>query len=406
MCDECLEAERIDCKPTRPREYRNKRIDLDQTLYCADRKYQDCTHCREQKKKCSLKKPSDKPPCTRCKKAKIGCHFYDVAIPISTVPRKTKKRRNDEDRMADANAGQSIPTLTERVAPDVSIPDSQFFSAEDIAYMKGETPAAADEDDDSAQEDVSNLEMMEDIEGHQGFMTKIRTSFAHPMIFSTNSDDYGNTLIRCSFCDMGIFGMVGHFEREVHVIEWSNGLGYTEMGNGHREGNDQTVMCPNCTYHRLQVLACPSHAMKEIRSKTPVDKDSASDDLIDAPSGSLDMQFQLQRWCSMCFSLAAQMCCTPQPSVVSNGEDEYQAIKKGCGLRLCQECACKFDEEYERDLNAMATAFEKEPKLAVNEENGETEGEGENGQGIVRADVGLLRVDGLLMRCVADGMGD
>ena len=403
MCTECLEAGNFSCKLSHTKRSGNQRIDLDQKLYGVNRKYKDCTHCREQKRKCSLKKSSDKPPCTRCKKERIGCHFYEVSAAINTVSQGFKKRNGGKDRAMEEDAAEVMPTFSRQIAPEVSVPTSELFSAEDIAYMQGGTLTTGDEHEASAPEDTSSSDMIEDMEGHQGFLTSIKTCFAHPMIFSVKPSGHHDAILYCNFCQMGAFGMVGHFEREVHVIEWADGLGYTEMGNGHREGNDQTMMCQTCTYNRLQIIGCPEHALQKMDLTTPSDLNSAAEDLISLNDNPGETQLQLQRWCSMCFTLATHMCCTPQPSMASSEEDECQTIREGCGLRLCNECAGKFGEMYEYDLNSMVVAFDKEPKPAVDEENDEYEGET---SGTIRADVGLLNFDGLLMRCVTHDMDD
>ncbi|KAJ4355887.1 uncharacterized protein N0V89_003912 [Didymosphaeria variabile] len=404
MCDECLEADNLDCKARPPRGYKAKRIDLDRDHYGEDRKWVSCTHCREEKKRCSLKKTADKPPCKRCKKQRIGCHFYDIAPHENDKSAYKETKGKGEELTASEQVKDPKRTLLEEIAPETSIPGSDLFSPEDLAYMDAESSA----DEEEAAENEP-LEEMEDAEGHRGFLTTIKTSFAHPMVFSNHPVGHSNAVIDCNFCEMPIFGMVGHFEREVHVIRWSNGLGYTEFGNGHREGNEATTMCQQCTCDRLQIMVCPDHVIQPIRlQESALDYDAAAENLMSAPPASSQMQHQLQRWCSMCFSLATHQCCTPQPFIGAHEDEEDPVIMNGCGLRFCHRCALEFDLVYQNNLHDMATALDKEPKPKDTEDQDEeetTEAE-KSDQGTVRADVGLLMVDGLLMSCVEAGTSE
>ena len=79
-CDQCIEAgkemacERIQEFPTG-----YKRADLDLLYYGPNRKYASCTACRLNKRTCSLKKKTDKPPCRACIKADRACRFESAA---------------------------------------------------------------------------------------------------------------------------------------------------------------------------------------------------------------------------------------------------------------------------------------------------------------------------------------
>ncbi|KAF2446800.1 hypothetical protein P171DRAFT_239458 [Karstenula rhodostoma CBS 690.94] len=402
MCDECLEADNLDCKARPPRGYKSERIDLDRVHYGEGRKWISCTHCREEKKRCSLKKKTDKPPCKHCKKKKIGCHFYDVTPHEKEKPAKKRKKKKDaeEEPIAIAKPKDPQRTLLEKIAPQTSIPGSDLFSPADLAYMDAESSA----DDSNAQEDeATEQEIMEDAEGHIGFLTTIKTSFAHPMIFSVEPPGHRNAVKDCNFCDMPVFGMVGHFEREVHTIQWSNGQGYTEFGNGHREGNGATTMCYKCTFHRLQIIVCPNHVVQPMElHEDRLDYDAAAEDLMTAGGGTSQVQFELQRWCSLCFSLATHRCCTPQPSVTANEDEDETVMMDGCGLGLCSRCAHELGQIYMNSLDDMVTALDKEPKPKYVETD-EEEAEGASEEGTVRADVGLLKANGLLMMCAQGG---
>lgn len=386
MCDECLEADDLDCKPRPPKGYKPVRVDLDRDHYGEGRKYISCTHCREGKKRCSLKKTSDKPPCKRCKRLKIGCHFYAV------VARENQKPADRIEKSSDS---------TEEIPKATSGSSSEFFTAQDLAYMDAESSAYDNEFEDSDED--SDPEILEDAEGHRGFLTTIKTSFAHPMVFCMQNGGDRNAIMGCHFCDLPIFGMVGHFERDVHVIQWSNGLGYTEFGNGHREEKDATIMCRQCINHRLQIMCCPDHIVQPLLlDEEALDHEIAAEALMCLSSGASEIPYELQRWCTMCFSLATYRCCTPQPFVDTDPNDEDQMEMDGCGLRLCDRCAQELEQVYHNKLEDMIIAFDKKPKPKDHQEEEDEVPEADvSDEGTVRADVGLLDVNGLLMKCAS-----
>lgn len=382
-------------------------MDLDQELYSKDRKWVACTHCREDKKKCSLKKASDKPPCRSCKKQKIGCHFYDVTEHenMELVDRKGKNR--DEKEADDDKPTETDHDFMKEIAPEFSIPNADFFSSEDLAYVNRGSSVGEHSFDENLEE-PEEQEMMEDAEGHRGYLTNIKTSFAHPMVFSIALSGHTDAPTDCNFCEIPTFGMVGFFEREVSVMEWNTGLGYTEFGNGHREhSSGPTTMCETCTLRRLQVITCENHVLQRTELGGFLDFERAAENLLNAPGKTPEMQNELQRWCSMCFSLATHMCCNPQSDINTDENDEDHLLIDGCGLRMCDDCAQKLSHDYNFSLHEMATAFDSKPKAKENDEDDDDDEEacGKEEVGTVRADVGLLKADGLLARFV-QSMGE
>lgn len=201
LCDNCADNDHI-CEALPPDGYKAPRIDLEKVIWGEKRLHVQCTACRKDGKRCSLKEKEDKPPCKYCTKNNFGCTFFD--LPEADIEKQTtkKKKRN---------------TLNETVAPEITKPTLEFFTEEDLADMAHRKTVALE------REATPEMEM-EDGEGNKGMLTKIMTSFAHPIRFQAQD---------CNFCEIPIFGMVGYFEREVHVIRWHNGLGYAEVGGGH-----------------------------------------------------------------------------------------------------------------------------------------------------------------------------
>jgi hypothetical protein len=366
ICDECRDGD-FSCGPLTPRNYKRPRISIDDIMYGPNRKYIQCTFCRVEKKRCSLKKKTDKPPCKFCKKHGIGCTFYDVPKAVT------------ERKVAAAKKRAALGP-TEGDAPEVSKPGSEFFSPEDLEDMM------------RANEEVISREAtpeieMEDEAGNKGMLTKIRTSFAHPVRFNVSVEKIDD----CNFCEMPMFGFIGHFEKEVHVIRWYSGLGYTEVGGGYCEEKGPTTMCTDCTSTRLQVMCCPEHEFQSLYDHAEVlDFNLIGDALISTEPGSEDIHYQLQRWCSMCFIPASWGCATNQPSLT--GEEGDQTV--GCGLRLCDKCLETLRDQYLWDLEKMADAMARRPKIS------EDDGAAGALQGKPRVDVGFLRQHGLLMRVI------
>lgn len=359
-CDHCADDDHM-CEALPPFGYKAQRVDLDEIAYGPNRPFIACTSCRFHKKRCSLKRKEDKPPCKFCNKNGVGCKFTEV--PKSSTGKPTAK---------------NPVTLLEEIAPEVLEPSPDFFTPEDLADMGQSTNEAR------FREPTPEIEM-EDSEGNKGMLTKLTTSFAHPIRFGIAKSALSN----CNFCQLPIFGIVGHFEKKVHVIRWHSGLGFAEVGGGHCQNEGETIMCEECTNRRLQILCCPNHEF-ESTADANVSFDALADELNQAQAEGADMKYQIQRWCSLCFSPASFGCNTVQESLV----DETQEIT-GCHLRLCVACEKALREVFGGDLNEMATEMDKKPKISEADEI-----LGAEIAGRPRADVGFLKQEGLLLLTV------
>ncbi|KAH7117090.1 hypothetical protein B0J11DRAFT_108947 [Dendryphion nanum] len=369
FCEQCISQGYTDCFSHPPQGYKHPRIDLDEIEYGPNRQFVDCNHCRDNNKRCSIKKMSDRGPCSQCKKLKIGCSFHKAPpTPVKLHTKSGKKRATEP-----GPEGESSNTGT---ALGNEAPDSPYFTAADLAGLDD-----SDHYSESEREATPEFEL-EDVQGRKGRCTSIWTSFAHPITFEIATQD----LSSCNFCELPIFGMVGHFEAKVHVIRWDNGLGYSELANGHRETYNATSMCQACVVKRLQTTCCPGHYIDRIWEEDRQDFEAAADELICADPRSEEMHYQQQRWCSFCFSLATHGCVTPQPRLSGDIPDD---MVDGCGLRLCDRCEINLREAFGNDFNAMAEAMDAEEKPRA--ESGTLGGK-------VRADVGFLRTSGLMMK--------
>ncbi|EUC35929.1 hypothetical protein COCCADRAFT_89583 [Bipolaris zeicola 26-R-13] len=227
-------------------------------------------------------------------------------------------------------------------------------------------------------------DILEDTAGNRGQVIQMKTSFTHPIQFGVGVGDVDT--LDCSFCNMAEFSFVGYFEQEVYCIRWEDGCGYTHIGGGQTE-NDQTSMCRSCAIDRLQIISCDNHNIQRIYPDTvTVEFAQTLDDLLTEEDPATTKK-QLLRWCSMCFSPAVLACCKRQSSLVSE-DDEID----GCGLRLCAACEIRLRETFEGDISAMATTLDGEDKAKEDDEDL---------HGKVRADVGFLNADGILMNNLA-----
>lgn len=370
ICEHCSDHELI-CNPLPPKGYKTPRTSIDDIMYSTNRKHVQCTFCRQEKKRCSLKKKTDKPPCKHCKKNGIGCTFYDVPKLVRESKAAAKQK--------------AVLGPTEGDAPEVSKPSSDFFSAEDLEDMM------RSDEEVLSRSPTPDIEM-EDEAGNKGPLTKIKTAFAHPIQFNVNTQEASD----CNFCEMPTFGFVGHLEREVHVIQWYSGLGYTETGGGYCEEKGPTRMCVDCAVARLQIICCEGHEFQTILDENEIpDFDAMAEDLMAAEPGSSQMRYELQHWCSMCFSVANWGCSKEQPSV---SDPEAQLF--GCGLRLCDKCMETLRNVHDGNFESVAAEMDFKPKTS--EEDEQTG----NLTAKPRADVGFLREDGLLVRNMSGAGGD
>ena len=140
---------------------------------------------------------------------------------------------------------------------------------------------------------------------------------------------------------------------------------------------------------RAQIISCERH---DIQRMYPGDItpgfEEALADLLEVAEAPDEIKLQHKRWCSMCFSPATSTCCTRQVSLLSPDEAEQEI--DGCGLRVCDHCAKQLKEVFGGDSSAMAAKLDLEPKTRELDEDV---------QGLViRADVGFLSREGLLMK--------
>ncbi|KAF2143262.1 uncharacterized protein K452DRAFT_357617 [Aplosporella prunicola CBS 121167] len=389
-CEQCL-GEGMKCIAGPAREaypYRATYTPPPEAEYIPFRPYVTCTACRQVKKSCSLKSKTDQPPCKACKKAKIPCTFEKI------IPTNPGKRRIDEvvsGQVEDEEDQQQQPfeqdepegvksprkrrSLVE--APSTNTPSSTDTNTnKDSSLTNTSTPAFSSVNKPPPPKPRS--EVLTDADGHRGPLTVILTSMAHPIRFM---QPLGN----CNWCSNIMFSLFGLEWKQPTVIAWYDGLGYTELHDGHRElGLKATVMCTECTMDRVGILSCPGHRMRALRPPylTP---EQVEEEL----SAALSRLFEsallpTDRWCNVCQSPAIVECCTEQDAdkwgdPIQPGSPE--AV--GCGLCLCETC--------EGRLGALGGDLQAVLQEKLADDAGVRE---------ARADAGFLLYDGLLMKNV------
>ena len=85
-------------------------------------------------------------------------------------------------------------------------------------------------------------------------------------------------------------------------------------------------------------MTCDEHDMQRIFPDDTVSSfEEACADLLEAAENSKEVQQQLQRWCSMCFSPAAFTCCARQASL-------FASDRHGLPLVSIEDLAARLSE--------------------------------------------------------------
>lgn len=322
-----------------------------------DRRFVKCTACRQEKKSCSLKSKMDPPPCKACLKRKIPCTFDEV-VKTNKGKRPVGLQTQAEEHDADGDVNMHNST---------SPPDIQ-----EVERRPPPSPPAF---------------YMHDSAGHWGPVSTILTSFSHPIHFlwsppppranfshisyiSRRQDKQIEA--KCNFHTEPLFGALGWgFPRKVQAINWSTGLGHTELFFGYiSEGFPHTFMCVECSEARIQISLCPSHLVLPLDPQ-PMDTDAAMARL------SAGEALENEHLCSICINVAMHEC-----------KGDLMAEAAGpCGLMLCESCKDEFISKYSMDFDRFVTSMERS-KMEGSER--------------LRADVGFLTMEGLLMRNFED----
>ncbi|KAF2803583.1 uncharacterized protein BDZ99DRAFT_546812 [Mytilinidion resinicola] len=432
-CDECIDYDRPDCvagpdytrQPQRlyMNEYGRSDDYDDAKAPAAPRKYVACTICRQERRRCSLKTKDDKPPCNRCKKEHLACTFLDLRPTKALKPTKassatarddlavgTSTYLVDDESMSESHGAPRVVETKHK--PQSKGKGKEKARAEAQARSRNqERPApkpvnwtreyralcdAAEDEEEEEEEEIAPqkathiAERSSDTAGHSGFTCNIITSYTHPITFDTSPYADGDSARSCTWCEENVYGILGLGEREVFCISWDNGLGYTELAGGHlAEGCRHSNMCFNCTIGRYQIILCDNHEFHRIPNIVAEDIDNVVEQLDMARPGSALSEVLQSKFCSLCVNdLAEFECATVQPSLIL--ADTGEQYIRGCGLKLCRRCASVLWKNCGGSLQETIQVLEQSAM--------EDQANDEFPEFMARADIGLLKNDGLLNR--------
>lgn len=363
-----------------------------------------CESCKRRRLTCSYTRESDhSQPCQNCSERGNLC--------IAGPEKGAARERNSIDKYLYWNSEEErwlprevLPKKTPKPKPHVSTSCAQCVEAgRSCSLSSGSTKAPCTACDMSGQTcsqklsgarykgaktqiprpSTNGLRNEAPVQEQQGETKSITTKLCHPITFNYEDETGGQK--PCNFCagpNYPIFGL-GH--REVEVIDWFDGRGYTEISGGHHgEGEDSTRVCMACTMLRVQVCSCETHDIVPIpgRDAEALDVEGAYMRLLDASNGGGHADL----WCSICPGLATHACNNPQ-SMDTFVQPQVRGIA-GCGLLLCDSCAPTVAHDHGGDLQTMLASLKDEESA-------------ERPLGL-RADFEMLKIDGLLMRYVVN----
>ena len=356
-----------------------------------------CALCRRNKKRCSLLRTRDSPPCKTCKDAGLKCTFEALETPTS------RGKTTISNQQASAESSKCGQATEDIYIPGAPIP---HWSQIRETSKPRDSPIAIDATSESNSHEHGDL-----IDGDGAFV--INTAFAHPIRF--NYDPDYERLGPCHFCSIARYGLFGLGFRSVTVVEWEPGAGYEEITNGHRsdDGEETSRMCTYCTSSRMRICACEAHEIQPLQPyllpPEKLDQQAAYNAVLNPPTN--DLKHVEYGWCSICPALAQYVCMARQETnALGEPVPPKAKAELGCGLYLCDTCAMAMIAK-RGDLQAMlkegpeAQLDNREEDEKVDDEDMDEHAENKQGRwpGGWRADAELLRADGLMMRAVFAG---
>ena len=198
----------------------------------------------------------------------------------------------------------------------------------------------------------------------------IRTKLAHPITLNHNTEAGGPP---CEFCEDTTNGIFGLKQRLVEVMDFHNGDGYIEIGNGYaQEGHQPIYVCVACTESRLQIVKCMCHSMQSVNTEGDDKYELELDTYHHAP-------FQL---CSVCGMQAFFACNTP-----------CRVPEIGCGLALCERCE-PFSGQLTEWIERLEKLVSELLQAGATSQSGSESPMSVDEEALVRADACLLKADG------------
>jgi len=280
------------------------------------RKRTKCVQCRADNTDCSLRDDDEALPCKECAAKGLDCAL-----------KKTRKEKGKAPIRGDT------PTQDLAVKP---VPETAIASVEPkTSFERFYKPT---------------LERGEKM---------IRTAFIHPVYFNYDITSDIDPFKPCHFCIGGErFGAGGfNLPVEVKVKYIDNGIRYKELSRAKpKDGDSHTRICYNCTNARFRIYCCCGHGVHTL----PGCDEAHGPDLEAEWAAQLrfyqgdDDGCKVEKWCSVCPTLAFYECCTLQETNVTGDPiDATSPEAEGCGLLLCYRCGVGLRDEFQGDLQRM-----------------------------------------------------
>ncbi len=335
---------------------------------------QACQNCKRRKIACSYRDEVDhRGPCKSCVKSSIRC----VAGPLRRRRRARPPVNKGSSQLSTPLSQQhcQITSSRKRRHKDLegSVSPPRIVSPYKGRRLAGEAMHV------EAEEDYELEISREDIPKNapHAVIRIIRTRLAHPVNFNYEPKT-DEELIPCHWCDDLYYGLVGLGAVDAEVIDYRDGRGYEEVGNGHTNtGHLPSRMCTSCTLDRFIIIACIDHQMQPILNANPESPGFASFMNYLAPGKASSAPFG---WCSICPTPASYYCCQPQGLNSPPGDpNEPLEGRIGCGLLLCGRCEELLTGKYFGVLERLIEGLSGE-------------------QTLLRADVDFLHPNGELLR--------
>ena len=369
-CDACQEAEaKCTAAPLKslPLSVSSRDSSLP-TRSAPKRLYVACNQCRNNNKKCNLKK--DQPgPCSNCRKNEEDCAFVLVPVPGSdttssvTPPpvqsKRSQKKAGKKQNRHEANKEQYPNSLHTPSHTDGRLESTLLAEAYYYGFARHKPSTLLNERERYQAQTTKKQEKIA-AEAHRSPSStayapefipplgisggiphvRIKTAFSHPIKFNYIPDPMGTS--PCSWCTSPFFGLFGHGDVEVEVVPFPaiNGHGYEEMPGGHADkGKERSQMCVSCTFERVKIMGCEKHEFLSIEvdpritMKGEMEKSIQALLVNDKEGGKLASN---TKWCSICPSPAYFRCGAPQ--VEENLADEILPEGSGCGFLVCRDC--------------------------------------------------------------------
>lgn len=159
-----------------------------------------------------------------------------------------------------------------------------------------------------------------------------------------------------------------------------NSIQYSLMGQRRsgkfKEQGQSTRLCEDCTTNRILIMTCLNHVLENTLIGNKPTMEQMLQRLME------DRCLKSDPWCTLCPNMANYSCIANKVSTLHT---------KGCGMRLCDQCATGLTERFAGSLQDFIKKTER--------------GVSDSRRLGLRADIELLSVDGELLKYMRETFG-